>query len=114
MAAILDRAGQEEWQQPRQECGCRARELNSTPSFTEASKALRGEMHVQGWGACTSSTDKVCVCGEGSKRAGGGGESNLGERTGCVEGPEGREAGFCKCLMWKGEGGAPIWSLRDM
>ena len=27
---------------------------------------------------------------------------------------EGRESGLCKFLMWKGERGALVWSLRDI
>ena len=69
-AAILDRPGQEEGQQPGQGCGCWARDLNSTPSFTEASKTLRGEMNVQGWGACTKQHGQG-VCLWGRKQEGG-------------------------------------------
>ena len=41
-----------------------------------------------------SGMDKVCVCGDGSKRVGGGEESDLEERTGWVEGRRGGSQGF--------------------
>ena len=113
MAAVLDKAGQKEGQQPGQGCGRWARDLNSTPNFTEASKTLRREMNVQGWGACTSGVDKLCVCGEGSKRAL---EKNpTWERAlGGWEDQRRPSRGFVKCLMWEVGGGARVWNAGDL
>ena len=106
MATVLDKAGQKEGQQPGQGCGPWARDLNSTPNFTDASKTLRREMNVQGWGACTSGVDKLCVCGEGSKRAV---EKNpTWERAlGGWEDAEETESGLCKMPDVEGGRGRP-------